>query len=112
VDLDEILYGGDDFEDDLNSILLNPLASAIPHCKTLKRMWWVQRLNRYFFVVAVVCLLVTMATKYCLCLMVTMATKLFIAVNSVKLSLTELNEVKVRSLKVSSSKLGSSTSNK
>jgi hypothetical protein len=73
VDLDEILYGGDDFEDDLNSILLNPLASAIPNCKTLKHVWWVQRLNRYFVVVAV-------------CLLVTMATKLFIAVNSVKLS--------------------------
>jgi hypothetical protein len=26
VDLDEILYGGDDIEDDLDSILLNPVA--------------------------------------------------------------------------------------
>jgi hypothetical protein len=26
VDLDEILYGGDDIEDDLDSILLNPIA--------------------------------------------------------------------------------------
>jgi hypothetical protein len=30
VDLDEILYGGDDTEDDLDSILLNPVVSDIP----------------------------------------------------------------------------------
>jgi hypothetical protein len=29
VDLDEILYGSDDIEDDLDSILLNPVASTI-----------------------------------------------------------------------------------
>jgi hypothetical protein len=29
VDLDENLYGGDDIEDDLESILLNPAASTI-----------------------------------------------------------------------------------
>jgi hypothetical protein len=37
---------------------------------------------------------------YCLCSMVTMATKLFTAVNSVKLSNIELNEVKVPLLHV------------
>jgi hypothetical protein len=28
VDLDEILYAGDDIEDDLDSILLNPVSST------------------------------------------------------------------------------------
>jgi hypothetical protein len=44
--------------------------------------------------------------------MVTMATELFTAVNSVKLSYIELNEVKVSSRKLISIKLGSNTSNK
>jgi hypothetical protein len=44
--------------------------------------------------------------------MVTMATKLFTAVNSVKLSYIELNEVKVSSLILSSIKSNASTSNK
>jgi hypothetical protein len=30
VDLDEILYGDDDIEGDLDSIMLNPVASTIP----------------------------------------------------------------------------------
>jgi hypothetical protein len=30
VDLDEILYGGDDVEDDIDSIQLNLVASTIP----------------------------------------------------------------------------------
>jgi hypothetical protein len=30
VDLDEILYGGDDVEDDIDPILLNLVASTIP----------------------------------------------------------------------------------
>jgi hypothetical protein len=44
--------------------------------------------------------------------MVTMAIKLYTAVNPVKLSSIELNEVNVISLKLSYIKLGSSTSNK
>jgi hypothetical protein len=44
--------------------------------------------------------------------MVTMASKLLTAVNSVKLSYFELNEVKVSSLEISSIKLDLSTSNK
>jgi hypothetical protein len=44
--------------------------------------------------------------------MVTMATKLFTAVISVKLGYIELNGVKVSSHKLSSIKLGSSTSGK
>jgi hypothetical protein len=44
--------------------------------------------------------------------MVTVATELFTAVNSVKLSYIEFNEVKVGSLILSSIKVGSSTSNK
>jgi hypothetical protein len=31
VDLDEILYGGDDTEDNLDSVLFNAVASAIPN---------------------------------------------------------------------------------
>jgi hypothetical protein len=44
--------------------------------------------------------------------MVIMATKLFTAVNSVKLSKIELNEVQVSSLTLRFSKLGFSASNK
>jgi hypothetical protein len=36
VDLDEILYGGDDIEDDLDSILFNAVASTIPKWLTFK----------------------------------------------------------------------------
>jgi hypothetical protein len=43
--LDEILYGDDDIVDDLNSILLNPVASTIPNQQTFKLLWWVQLLN-------------------------------------------------------------------
>jgi hypothetical protein len=46
VDLDEILCGGDDIEDDLDSILLNPVASAISKLKTYKLLRWVLLLNR------------------------------------------------------------------
>jgi hypothetical protein len=48
----------------------------------------------------------------CLCSMLTMAIKLYTAVNSVKLSSIELNEVNVISFRLSYIKLGSSTSNK
>jgi hypothetical protein len=30
VDLDEILYGGDDIEDDLDSVILDPISLRIP----------------------------------------------------------------------------------
>jgi hypothetical protein len=46
VDLDEILYGGDDIEDNLDSILLNPVASTISKWRTFKVLWWAQLLNR------------------------------------------------------------------
>jgi hypothetical protein len=36
MDLDEILYGGDDVEDDIDSILLNPVALTIPKWRTFK----------------------------------------------------------------------------
>jgi hypothetical protein len=42
VDLDEILYGCDDIEDDFDSILLNPIASTISKWRTFKLLWWVQ----------------------------------------------------------------------
>jgi hypothetical protein len=40
VDLDEIVYGGGDNEDDLVSILFNPVASAIPKWQTFKLLRW------------------------------------------------------------------------
>jgi hypothetical protein len=43
VDLDDILYGGDDIECYLDSILFNHIASIIPTWRTLR---WVQLLNR------------------------------------------------------------------
>jgi hypothetical protein len=46
VDLDEILYGGDDIESDLDSILLNPVALTIPKWWTFKLLRWVHLLNR------------------------------------------------------------------
>jgi hypothetical protein len=46
VDLDEILYAGDDIEDDLDSILFNAVASTIPKWWTFKLMRWVQLLNQ------------------------------------------------------------------
>jgi hypothetical protein len=46
VDLNEILYGGDDIEDDLDSILFNAVASTIPKWRTFKLLRWVQVFNR------------------------------------------------------------------
>jgi hypothetical protein len=46
VDLDEILYGGDDIEeDDLDSILFKPVASIISKWRTFKLLRWAQLLN-------------------------------------------------------------------
>jgi hypothetical protein len=46
VDLDEILYGCDDIKDDLDSILLNPVASTTSKWWTFKVLRWAQILNR------------------------------------------------------------------
>jgi hypothetical protein len=46
VDLDKILYGGDAIEDNLDSILLNPVASTISKWLTFKLLRWAQLLNR------------------------------------------------------------------
>jgi hypothetical protein len=46
VDLDEILYGGDDIEYYIDYILFNTVASTIPKWQTLKFLRWVQLLNR------------------------------------------------------------------
>jgi hypothetical protein len=43
VDLDEILYDGDDSEDGLDSILFNAVASTVPKWRTFKLLGWVQR---------------------------------------------------------------------
>jgi hypothetical protein len=45
VDLDEILYEGDDTEDDLNSILFYAVASTIQKWLTFKLTRWVHLLN-------------------------------------------------------------------
>jgi hypothetical protein len=36
MDVDEVLYGDDDIEDDLDSVLLNPLALTTPKWRTFK----------------------------------------------------------------------------
>jgi hypothetical protein len=41
------LYGGDGIEDDLGSILLNPVASTISNWRTFKFLRWAQLLNRF-----------------------------------------------------------------
>jgi hypothetical protein len=46
VDSYEILYGGDDVEDNIDSILLNLVASTIPKWRMFKLLRWVQRLKR------------------------------------------------------------------
>jgi hypothetical protein len=46
VDLDEILYGCDDIEEDLDSMLLNPAASTILKWRTFKLLRWTQLLNQ------------------------------------------------------------------
>jgi hypothetical protein len=46
VNLDAILYGSDDIEDYLDSILFNDVASTIPKWRTFKFLRWVQLLNR------------------------------------------------------------------
>jgi hypothetical protein len=46
VDLDEIVYRGDDIEDDLESILLNPVASTISKWRTFKFLRLVKLLDR------------------------------------------------------------------
>jgi hypothetical protein len=45
VDLDEILYGDDDIEDDLDSMLFNPIASTISKWGTFKLLRRVHLLN-------------------------------------------------------------------
>jgi hypothetical protein len=45
VELDEILYGGEDVEDDIDYILLNIVASNIPKWWTFN-LRWAQLLNR------------------------------------------------------------------
>jgi hypothetical protein len=46
LNLDEILYGDDDIEGDLDSILLNPVASTITKWRTFKLLRWAQLLDR------------------------------------------------------------------
>jgi hypothetical protein len=46
VNLDKILYGGDEIEDDLDSMLFNPVASTISKLRTFKLLRWAQLLNR------------------------------------------------------------------
>jgi hypothetical protein len=45
VDLDEVLYGGDDVEDDLDSVPPNPVASTISKWLTFKFLRWAQILK-------------------------------------------------------------------
>jgi hypothetical protein len=46
VDLNEVLYGDDDVDDDLDYILFSLLASTIPKWRTFELLRWVQLLNR------------------------------------------------------------------
>jgi hypothetical protein len=45
VDLDKILYGGNDIKGDLDSILLNTVTSTISKWRTFKLLRWAQLLN-------------------------------------------------------------------
>jgi hypothetical protein len=46
VDLDEILYGGDDIEGHIDSIRFNIIAPTIPRWRTFKPLRWLQRFNK------------------------------------------------------------------
>jgi hypothetical protein len=46
VDFDDILHGGGDAEDDIGSLLFNPIPSNIPRWRTFKLMTWVPLFNR------------------------------------------------------------------
>jgi hypothetical protein len=46
VDLDEISYGGDEIDDNLDSILLNSVALTISKWRTFKFLRWAQLLKR------------------------------------------------------------------
>jgi hypothetical protein len=46
VDLDEILYGGDTTEGDLDTIFIIIVASTIPQWRTFKLLRWMHLLNR------------------------------------------------------------------
>jgi hypothetical protein len=54
VDLDEILYG-DGIEDDLDSMLLNTVASNISKWRTFKLLRWMLLLNRLVDLDEVLC---------------------------------------------------------
>jgi hypothetical protein len=45
MDMDDILYGEDGIEGDLDSILLTPVVSAIPKWRTFILLRWVLLLN-------------------------------------------------------------------
>jgi hypothetical protein len=68
VDFDKILYGGDDIEDDLDFILLNPVASIISKWRTSEFLRWAQLLNRLVdldeFCMGVMALNITSITYY------------------------------------------------
>jgi hypothetical protein len=42
MDCDEILYGGDEFEDEFGVIYFNNFASTIPKWRTVKLLRWTQ----------------------------------------------------------------------
>jgi hypothetical protein len=103
VDFHEGWYGGNAIQGDLDAIFFNPIASII--LKVLR--------FKFLRCALLNCAFVLFEEQYyCLCSMVTIATKVFTAVNSVKLSYIEFNEVTVSSLKLSFIKLGSNTANK
>jgi hypothetical protein len=48
VDLDEILYEGDDVEDNIDTMLLNLVASTIPKRRTFKFLRWCKFWNDWW----------------------------------------------------------------
>jgi hypothetical protein len=69
VDLDEILFEGDNIKDDLDFVLFNPVASTVSKWRTFKLVRWAQVLNRLVdldeIFMGVMAMNVTSAT-YCL----------------------------------------------
>jgi hypothetical protein len=96
VEFHEIWYGGNAIHGDLDAIIFNPIASI--NLKLLRFKVVTLALLNFGF------RLFMYHGNH--------ETMLFTAINSVKLSQIEFNEVKVSSLKLICIKLGSSTSNK
>jgi hypothetical protein len=60
VDLNYILYGGDDIEGDLDAMLFNLVASTVPKWLTFKLLSWVKLLKQLLYLGEILCGVMTL----------------------------------------------------